>query len=126
MVVQLPPAVPPPCLPLSNADDVMETRKILLSAALECLFLGQSVSHTHTHTREREREPKPSEFVLCSHVILCSQRRFFMSGEMDSGGNISAAVGRKFQGLWFSVCLYLSWATLSQSGCLLSRSRFHT
>lgn len=85
MVVQLPPAVPPPWPPPSNVDDVMETRKILLSAALECLFLGQSVSHTYTHTQEREKEPKPSVFVLCSHVILCSQRSFFMSGEMDSG-----------------------------------------
>lgn len=77
MVVQLLPAVVP-ALPFPSLDDVMETREMLLSAASESL-----ACQCHTHTGERE--PKPS-FVLCSHVILRSQRSFFVSiREMDSG-----------------------------------------
>lgn len=77
MVVQLLPAVSPPPSLFSSVDDVMETREMLLSMALSL----RPVSVTHS----QGREPRPS-FVLDSHVILWSQRSFFMSmGDMDSG-----------------------------------------
>lgn len=124
MVVQLPPAVSPhPALPPLQLGWCNGNKENFAFCSIRVsLSLGQLVSHTG----EREREPKPSVFVLCSHVILCSQRSFFMSSKMDSGWNISAAVGRRFQGLPFSVCFYLSWATLPQLVSLLSESWFHT
>lgn len=88
MVVQLPPAVPP-APPSPSSDDVMETRTILRSAALAPLSLP--------YTGELEDPNLPH--VLGTHNVFWSQTSFFISSEMESGGNTSAAVERTLQGL---------------------------
>lgn len=118
MVVQLPPAVPPPP---SNLDDVMETRKILLSAALESLSLSVS------HTRGGVGENPNLQHLFYALVWSSSQRSSFGSGELDSRWNISAALDRQFQGLWFFLCVCIFPRLPDpQPGSLLSGSCLQT
>lgn len=94
MAVQLPPAVPPTLpspLQLGWCNGNKEN------------FAFCSIGVARPVTHRGEGEPKPPAFVLCSHNNLCSQRSFFVSVEMDLGWNISATVGRKFEGPRFSV-----------------------
>lgn len=79
----------------------METRKILLSAALESLSLSVS------HTRRGVGENPNLQHLFYALVWSSSQRSSFGSGELDSRGNISAAMDRTFQGLWF-FCVFVS------------------
>lgn len=93
----------------------METRTILLSAALESLSL--SVSHTQAGVGENPN----LQHLFYALVWSSSQRSSFGSGELDSTWNVSTAVDRKFQGLWFS-CVFVSfWGCLILSLALCFR-----